>query len=106
MKLSKAKSHSYVPSCKIILVVYLCYILKLILIILHIHSINLLTCEMSTHLSTVRDAVKHVIKSVKSTGGRSVLAVPLIGGKSQSFNDAVEEATKESITVVTSAGKK
>ena len=61
---------------------------------------------MSTSLSTVREAVKHVIRMVKSTGRRSVLAVPLIGGRSQSFNDAVEEATKENITVVTSAGKK
>ena len=74
--------------------------------IVHIHSINLLTCQMSTYMSTVIEAVKHVIKSVKTTGRRSVLVVPLIGRKTQPFNDAVEEATKENITVVTSAGKK
>ena len=65
-----------------------------------------MTCELSTRVSTVVEAVKHVIRMVKTTGRRSVLAVPLIGGKSQSLNDAVEEATKENITVVTSAGKK
>ena len=74
--------------------------------IVDIHSINLLTCESSRHVSTVREAVKHVIKSVKATGRRSVLATPLTGGKSQILNDAVEEATKENITVVTFAGKK
>ena len=74
--------------------------------IVHNHSINLMTCELSTRVSTVVEAVKHVIRMVKTTGRRSVLAAPLIGGKSQSLNDAVEEATKENITVVTSAGKK
>ena len=51
-------------------------------------------------------AVQHVIKRVRTTGRRSVLAVPLIGGKTQTLNDVVEEATKENIIVVTSAGKK
>ena len=74
--------------------------------IVHIHSINLMTCELSSYMSTVIEAVKHVIKRVKTTGRRSVLAVPLIGRKTQSMNDAVEEATKENITVVTPAGKK
>ena len=100
--------HSYAPSSKIamILIVCLCYILKLILMIVHIHSINVLPCELSTYMSTVMEAVRHVIKTVKTTGRRSVLAVPLIGHKTQPLNDAVEEATKENITVVTSAGKK
>ena len=100
--------HSYVPSCKIAIVFIVClyYILKLILLIVHIHSINLMTCQLSTYMSTVIEAVKHVIKRVKTTGCRSVLAVPLIGRKTQPLNDAVEEATKENITVVTSAGKK
>ena len=80
--------------------------LQLILIIVHIHSINLLACQLSTRLSTVVEAVQHVIKRVKKTGRRSVLAVPLTGGKIKAFNDIVEEATKENITVVTSAGKK
>ena len=80
--------------------------LQLILIIVHIHSINLLACQFSTRLSTVVKAVQHVIKSVKKTGRRSVLAVPLITGKTKAFNDVVEEATKENIIVVTSAGKK
>ena len=74
--------------------------------IVHIHSINVMPCELSTYMSIVREAVKHVIKTMKTTGHRSVLAVPMIGRKTQSLNDAVEEATKENITVVTPAGKK
>ena len=73
---------------------------------IYIHSINLLQCQLSTNLSTVVKAVRHVIKRVKATGHRSVLAVPLIAGKTQTLNDVMEEATKENITVVTSAGKK
>ena len=74
--------------------------------IVHIHSINVLPCELSSYMSIVRIAVKHVIKTVKKTGRRSVLAVPIIGRRTQSMNDAIEEATKENITVVTPAGKK
>ena len=108
MRLFKVKSHSDVPSYKIVIILIVCiyYILKLILMIVHNHSINLMTCELSTRVSTVVEAVKHVIRMVKTTGRRSVLAAPLFGGKSQTLNDAVEEATKENITVVTSAGKK
>ena len=74
---------------------------------IYIHSINLLQCQfLATNLSTVVKAVQHVIKRVKTTGRRSVLAVPLIVGKTQTLNDVMEEATKENITVVTSAGKK
>ena len=79
--------------------------LQLILMFIYICSINLLQCQLSTSLSTVVKAVQHVIKRVKSTGRRSVLAVPLIAVKTQNFNDVVEDATKENIIVVTSAGK-
>ena len=51
-------------------------------------------------------AVQYVIKRAKTTGRRSVLAVPLIGSWSRDMNDAVEKATKKDIVVVTSAGKK
>ena len=74
--------------------------------IVHIHSINVMPCELSSYMSIARVAVKHVIKRVKTTGRRSVLVIPMIGRKTQSMNDAVEEATKENITVVTPAGKK
>ena len=98
----------YVPSCKIAIVLVVClyYMLKLILMIVHIHSINLMDCQLSARVSTMVEAVKHVIRMDKTTGRRSVLAVPMIGRKTQPLNDAVEEATKENIIVVTSAGKK
>ena len=51
-------------------------------------------------------AVQHVIKRVKTTGCRSVIAVPLVGRRSDILNDVVEEAVKENIVVVTAAGKK
>ena len=49
--------------------------------------------------------MQHVIKRVKKTDRRSVLAIPLVGGKSRYFNKVVEQAVKENIIVVTSAGK-
>ena len=53
----------------------------------------------------MKKAVQHVIETVKRTGHRSVLAIPLVGGRSHSFNNIVEDAVKENIVVVTSAGK-
>ena len=50
--------------------------------------------------------MQHVIKRVKTTGRRSVLAVPLLGSKSRVLNDIVKEATEQNIVVVTAAGKK
>ena len=46
--------------------------------------------------------------SRKKEGRRSVLAIPLVGGKSLKSDDliaVVEEAVKENIVVVTAAGK-
>ena len=39
------------------------------------------------------------------TGRRSVLAIPLVGRKSDTLNAAVENAIKKNIVVVTPAGK-
>ena len=50
-------------------------------------------------------AVQHVIEAVKRTGRRSVLSIPLVGVRSHYFNSIVEDAVKENIVVVTSAGK-
>ena len=84
---------------------YICNYISYVLIF-YLPSINLLTCQLSTSVLNVVKAVQHVIKRVKETNRRSVLAMPLIGGKSAVFNRIVEEAVKENITVVTSAGKK
>ena len=51
-------------------------------------------------------AVEYVIKRVKMTGRRSVLAIPLVTDRSPNLSTTVEEAVKENIIVVTPAGKK
>ena len=66
----------------------------------------MLTCPLSTTVADVIKAVEHVIKRVKRTGRRSVLAIPLASYRSQEMDDAVEAAAKINIVVVTSAGKK
>ena len=43
--------------------------------------------------------------SRKKEGHRSVLTIPLVGGKSDDLIAVVEEAVKENIVVVTTAGK-
>ena len=73
---------------------------------IYTHSINLLTCRLSTNVVNMRKAVQHVIERVKKTGRRLVLAIPLVAGRSHILNNAVEDAVKENIVVVTSAGKK
>ena len=73
---------------------------------IHLHSINLLTCRLFSNVANLVRAVQHVIKRVKTTGRRSVIAVPLLGLRSDILNDVVEEAVKENIVVVTAAGKK
>ena len=75
-------------------------------LIFYLPSINLLTCQLSTSVLNVMKAVQHVIKRVNETNHKSVLAMPLISIKSAVFNNIVEEAVKENITVVTPAGKK
>ena len=65
----------------------------------------MLPCQLSTTVSTVVKAVKHVIKRAKTTGRRSVIAIPLLGSKSKDLNDVVEKATGRNIVVVTAAGK-
>ena len=50
--------------------------------------------------------MQFVIKKANNTGRRSVIAMPLVGIKSDVVNDVVEEAVKENVVVVTSAGKK
>ena len=47
-----------------------------------------------------------MIRTVKKTGRRSILTIPLIGPRLDAFNDVVEDAVKENIVVVTAAGKK
>jgi len=74
----------------------------------HIYSISVLTCQQSARVNNVVKAVQHVIKKAKTTGRRSVLAVPLATLRSNAtlqMNTVVEEAVKENIVVVTSAGK-
>jgi len=46
-----------------------------------------------------------VIESVKRTGRRSVLVIPLAISRSYFWNDVAEEVIKENIVVVTPAGK-
>ena len=40
-------------------------------------------------------AVKHVIHILRKKGRRSVLAIPIVGGKLYDLNAVVEEAVKE-----------
>ena len=70
------------------------------------HSINVLTCQLYTSAKKVGKAVEFVIDIVRTTGRRSVLAVPLARRSSLTLIKAVEKAVKENIVVVTSAGKK
>lgn len=72
---------------------------------LYFCSISLLTCRLSTTVAIVEKAVQHVIETVKRTGRRSVLSIPLVGARSRYFNSIVKDAVKENIVVVTSAGK-
>ena len=78
---------------------HLCYTLCL-------HSINVMSCQLSSNIANVVKAIQHVIRRVQTTSRRSVIAMPLIGSRSDILNSVVEEAVKENITVVTSAGKK
>ena len=50
--------------------------------------------------------MQYVIRRVQITSRRSVIAMPLIGSRSDILSGVVEAAVKENITVVTSAGKK
>ena len=49
--------------------------------------------------------IQWVIESVKKTGRRSVLVIPLVIGRLYFWNAIAEEAIKENIVVVTPAGK-
>lgn len=65
-------------------------------------------CPSSIVGTTLVRAVKRIIKVVKRRGRRgrkAVLAMPIITLKSSRVNAIAEEAVKENITVVTSAGK-
>ena len=55
--------------------------------------------------ANLQKAVQRVIKNVKRTGRRSVLATPIVGFRSHILNNIVENAVKENIVVVTTAGK-
>ena len=71
----------------------------------YLYSINLLDCQLGSTFAKVIEAVRHVIKRVKRTNRRSVIAMPIIGPKNIAANDVIEEAVKENIVVVTAAGK-
>ena len=78
---------------------------------IHLHSINLLTCQLSSNAANLVKAIQYVIKKANSTGRRSVIAAPLIAPsliapRSDDLNNAIEEAVKKNIVMVTSAGKK
>ena len=50
-------------------------------------------------------AVLHVIRKARLTGRRSVLAMPLIGRRSDVLDNIANMAVNENIVVVTTAGK-
>ena len=72
----------------------------------YFHSINVAACDGSSSVFTLIEAIRFVIKRENNTGRRSVIAISLIGPRSDNFNNAVEEAVKENIVMVTAAGKK
>lgn len=92
----------YIHKCsKLYVTVY-----SVIIIMCYNHSINLLTCQLTTDVQTVANASQRVIERIKETNRRSVLAVPLVGRPSDILDAIAEEAVKAGIVVVTSAGKK
>ena len=68
-------------------------------------SIKVLDCRLSGFFSEVIRGINYVISSAKRTKRRSVIALPLIGPNTGAINDIVEEAVKENIVLVASAGK-
>ena len=48
--------------------------------------------------------IHHVINRTQLTGHRSVIALPLAGSPSSAVDDAIEDAVKENIVTVVSAG--
>ena len=66
----------------------------------------MLPCQLYSNIANLVKAMQYVIRRVQTTSRRSVIAIPLSGSRSDILNGVVEEAVKENITVVTSAGKK
>ena len=67
-------------------------------------SINVLNCRLSGFFSEVIRGINYVISSAKRTKRRSVIALPLIGPITGAIDDIMEEAVKENIVLVASAG--
>ena len=65
----------------------------------------MLNCQLSGFFSDVIKGIRYVISRTKLTRRRSVIALPIVGSFTPSFDLAAEEAIKENIVLVTSAGK-
>ena len=65
----------------------------------------MLNCQLSGFFSDVIKGIRYVISRTKLTGRRSVIALPIVGSLIPSFDFTAEEAVKENIVLVTSAGK-
>ena len=74
-------------------------------LIFTVFSINVLNCQLHGFFSEVIKGIRYVISRKKLTGRRSVIALPIVGPPSKDFDDAAEEAVKENIVLVASAGK-
>ena len=70
-----------------------------------LYSINVLNCGLAGFFSEVIKGIRYVVNRAKLTGRRSVIALPIVGPLTATFNSAAEEAVKENIVLVASAGK-
>ena len=64
----------------------------------------MLNCRQSGLFAEVINGIVHVTNRTKLLGRRSVIALPIVGPLTPSFNLAAEEAVKENIVLVASAG--
>lgn len=84
----------------------LCYMYEYIYhILISIHSIDMLSCNLTTSVTNMVKAIKHVIQRARTTVRRSVLAMPVITPELYALNYIANEAVEENIVVVTAAGK-